>query len=304
MEHDFDISIIVPTFNRAESLKRLVQSLDSLKHEDLIKVEVLVIDNGSTDGTRSFLLREQAKSTKFFLKILEERQRGKASALNLGLRNAKGRLVLFVDDDVVVDPGWLSGHSECYLKTTFDAVQGRVLPGVDPEGRTADPGRLRQYNIPIVDYGDEPREIRGLTGTNMSFKREVFEKVGYFDVRLGPGAAGFSEDTEYSMRIRQAGFKIGYTPHAVVYHELDPGRYGKTYNRVVQYRKGLSRSLYRRQSILFNVVPNLLANCVRYFIYRLSGKEQKAYKTEGRILKYWGYLMGRSQRRGRRQPWA
>src|SRR6185503_16024061 len=105
------------------------------------------------------------------------------------------------------------------------------------------------------DYGEEIIAIRGLTGTNMSFKREVFERVGLFDLRLGPGASGFSEDTEFSLRIRRAGFRIGYTPHAVVYHELDPARYGSTYNRDVQFRKGLSRSIYRRDSIVFRVVP-------------------------------------------------
>jgi len=127
----------------------------------------------------------------------------------------------------------------------------------------------------------------------MSFKREVFAKVGFFDARLGPGAAGFSEDTEYSMRIRKAGFKIGYTPHAIVYHELNPNRYGRQYNRMVEYRKGLSRSLYRQDSIPFRVIPDLMANCVRYGLYRLLGKTQKAYKTEGRIMKCWGYLAGK-----------
>ena len=83
------------------------------------------------------------------------------------------------------------------------------MPGVYPGG-PADPNRLL-YNSSIIDYGRESREIRGLTGTNMSFKRKVFETVGLFDARLGPGAAGFSEDTEYSIRIRNAGFIIGYT---------------------------------------------------------------------------------------------
>jgi GT2 family glycosyltransferase len=127
----------------------------------------------------------------------------------------------------------------------------------------------------------------------MSFKREVLDRVGFFDTRLGPGAAGFSEDTEYSTRIRRAGFKIGYTPQAVVYHELNPARYGRNYNRTVQYRKGLSRSLYRRDSLLFDVLPNLFANCIRFGLYGVLGKRQKAYKTEGRIMKYWGYLTGK-----------
>ena len=127
----------------------------------------------------------------------------------------------------------------------------------------------------------------------MSFKRDVFEKVGLFDPRLGPGAVGFSEDTEYSIRIRKAGFKIGYSPGAIVFHELNPERYGRAYNRRVEYRKGVSRSLYRQDSIWFKVIPDLVANCLRYGIYRLLGNTQKAYKTEGRILKCWGYLSGK-----------
>ncbi len=291
------LSVIVPTFNRIGSLKRLLGSLDALEWPDATPLEVLIADNGSTDGTGSLLLKELAKSRKFSLRIFEERRKGKASALNLGLASAKGNLILVVDDDIVVHSQWLVKHLECYRTTDFDAVQGRVLPGVDPEGRPADPHRLLEYNIPIIDYGEEFCEIRGLTGTNMSFKREVFEKVGFFDTRLGPGASGFSEDTEYSKRIREAGLKIGYTPHAIVYHELDPERYGRVYKRMVQYRKGLSRSIYRRDSIVFNVAPNLLANCIRIGIYKALGKSQKVYKTEGRIMKYLGYLAGRWQRR-------
>jgi GT2 family glycosyltransferase len=264
----------------------------------------LAVDNGSTDETVSLLTWEQAKERKFSLRVLQERKKGKANALNLGLTCANGHFILVVDDDVVVHPEWLVRHLECYRTTNFDAVQGRILPGVDPEGRAADPRRLREYNIPIVDYGEDICEIRGLTGTNMSFKREVYETVGHFDTRLGPGASGFSEDTEYSMRIRKAGFKIGYTPLAVVYHELDPGRYGRGYNRMVQYRKGLSRGIYRQDSIIVNVLPNLLANCIRFGFYTSIANRQKAYKTEGRIMKYWGYLVGRVQRKMGKEPWV
>ena len=119
----------------------------------------------------------------------------------------------------------------------------------------------------------------------MSFKRGVIRQVGLFNPRLGPGALGFSEDTEYSIRMRRAGVKIGYSPGAIVYHELNPERYGRTYNRSVEYRKGVSRSIYRQDSIWFKVLPDLVAQCVRYGIYRLLGNTQNAYKTEGRIPK-------------------
>lgn len=298
------LSVIIPTCNRAGSLKRLLKSLDSLEYLNSVQVEVLIVDNGSTDETGNFLLQEQVESRKFSFRVLEEREKGKASALNCGLRESKGEILVILDDDVVVAPDWLVKLLDAHRETEFDAIQGKVLPGLDPQGKSADPQRLREYNIPIIDYGDRVCEIRGITGTNMSFKREVFEKVGYFDVRLGPGASGFSEDTEYSMRIRNAGFKIGYTPHALVYHELNPDRYGRDYNRAVQYRKGLSRSIYRHDSIVFNVIPNLVANCIRFGLYKALGKRQKAYKTEGRIFKYWGYLAGSIERRMGKKPWV
>jgi glycosyltransferase involved in cell wall biosynthesis len=289
------LSVIVPTRNRAGSLKKLLQSLDDVECPESLGLEVWVVDNGSTDGTEEIIAAELSRPRTFSLRVLHERKKGKASALNLGLASAKGDVLLVLDDDVMVQRQFLAKHLECYGATDFDAVQGRVLPGLDPDGKSADLVRLREYNIPFIDYGGDYREIRGLTGTNMSFKRMVFEKIGFFDTRLGPGAAGFSEDSEYSIRIRQAGFKIGYTPHAVVYHELNPERYGRKYNRAVEYRKGVSRSLYRRDSILLGVIPNLMANCLRYGLYRLTGKTQKAYRTEGRIMKCWGYLMGKTR---------
>jgi GT2 family glycosyltransferase len=287
------VSVIIPTRNRAQSLRALLESLDAAKCPVGATVRLFVVDNGSMDGTREMLRAKTACKGQYSLTVVQEPALGKAMGLNRGLTVADGDLTLVLDDDVTVEELCLVKHLEAYQCTEFAAIQGRVLPGKDAEGQTADPSRLREYNIPIVDYGNDVREIRGLTGTNMSFKREVFEKIGLFDPRLGPGASGFSEDTEFSMRIREAGFAIGYTPHAVAYHELNPGRYGRAYNRDVEYRKGVSRSIYRHDSLLFRVIPNLIANCFRYCLYLALGRSQKAYKTEGRIMKCWGYLMGK-----------
>lgn len=289
-------TIIIPTCNREASLKNLLASLESMECPKSVTVEVLVVANACTDNTASFLAGLQRKERRFLLKTFHESQRGKARALNLALAEATGDVILIVDDDVVVHPQWLVRHLESYETRSFDAVQGRVLPGTDPQGRSAEPDRVHEYNIPIVDYGEVICEIPGFTGANVSFKRRVFERIGTFDPLLGPGASGFSEDTEYSMRMRDAGFTIGYSPFAIVYHELDPGRYGRAYNRTVHYRKGYSRSLYRERSLALRVLPDLLVNCLRFGIYRALGKHAKAYQTEGRLMRYWGFLIGRIQR--------
>jgi len=290
------ISVIIPTRNRAQSLAALLESLALAECPDGAAIEIVIVDNGSTDGTAVMLQQQMAAPKRYPLRVLSQPQPGKSNALNLALANCDGDLLMVFDDDVTVEPRCLVQLVDGYRERKFAAMQGRILPGKDPDGRSAELGRLRDYNIPLIDYGDEILEIRGLTGTNMSFRREILNAVGYFDARLGPGAAGFSEDTEFSMRIRKAGFKIGYTPHAVVYHELNPNRYGRAYNRDVEYRKGMSRSLYRRDSMMFNVVPNLFANCLRLALYRTLGKPQKAYKTEGRLFKCLGYVAGKLRR--------
>jgi len=236
-------------------LKQLLDSLVVAVTPPLTSVEIIIVNNGSTDETANLLREETLIARPQELIVLEEQRPGKSNAVNRALSVARGDLLMLLDDDVSVDPQCLAKHIEAYNRTEYSAIQGRILAGKDFEGRPADPSRSREYNIPLSDYGEQVTTIRGLTGTNMSFKREVFERVGLFDLRLGPGASGFSEDTEFSRRIRKAGFKIGYTPHAIVYHELNPARYGPAYNRDVEFRKGVSRSIYRHDSILSGFSP-------------------------------------------------
>jgi len=287
------ICVIIPTRDRVASLRALILSLESAETPADWAVEIIAVNNGSSDGTLEMLQEESARENRYPLRVLNQPQPGKSRALNMALANCDGGIVLIFDDDVTADPQCLAKHLEAYQRTGFAAVQGKVLPGKDRDGRSAMPERLREYNIPHIDHGEQIIEIRGLTGTNMSFKREVLERVGSFDVRLGPGASGFSEDTEFSKRVRAAGFKIGYTPHAIVYHELSPARYGRAYHRDVQYRKGISRSIYRTDSIAFKVLPRLWGHFCNYCLSRMLGQRAKAYRAEGRMLKAYGYVMGK-----------
>jgi glycosyltransferase involved in cell wall biosynthesis len=296
MDGKYEISVIVATYNRAQSLVRLLASVDSLEGLGSTTLEVLIVDNDSTDDTAKLLIEEQRKPRKFLLRALRETQRGRAATINCGLRACRGEIICPMDDDVVLDRRWLTGLLHSYSTTSFDAFQGKVLPGVDAAGNPADPKRLYEYNIAIIDRGDRIKETNGMVGV-CSFRRAVFEKLGFLDHRLGVGASGFGEDTEFSRRVRAAGFKIGYTPLAVVYHELDPKRYGGKYNRGVRYQMGLSESLYLHNSLARHVIPNLLRYSLRWLFYRVSFQRRRAYKAEGRLVKSWGNLMGHLRQR-------
>lgn len=294
------VSIIVPTRNRRESVGRLLQSLAQTINPTNATVEIIVVDNASTDDT-GYFLAETAK-TYAGLRVLFEPKPGKNFALNRAIKAATGKFICFMDDDIVLNPTWLQGLLNDLDTLPYDALQPRVLPGLDPAGNTANRTLLYEYNVPVIDYGDSVRDINGMTGVFMCVRREVIDTIGGFDDRLP--ASGYHGDTDFSRRAREAGFLIGYTPHATAYHELNPNRYGVDYARLSQYRKGLSRSLYGRDSLILNVIPNLFANVLRYFAYRTFFRRDKVYKTEKRIMKYWGYLTGRFQRRLGRRPWV
>src|SRR5687768_1314278 len=155
------LSVIVPTRNRLLSLQNLLESFERATGPKDWDVEILVIDNDSTDGTAVFLRQEICKPRKFALKILHKKTPGKANALNTGLSSARGDIILIIDDDVTANLALFSSHLEEHQSTGFDAIQGRILPGKDPRGDSADPAKLREYNIPYIDYGAQVREIRG-----------------------------------------------------------------------------------------------------------------------------------------------
>src|SRR5215467_5329273 len=141
-----NISILIPTCNRAPSLGRLMDSLYGMRCANANVLEVVVVDNGSSDGTSALLDRELGRARSFALKVLREPEKGKARALNRGLAAATGDLFLVLDDDVVADRDCMMRHVEAYEGSSFGGVQGKILPGCDGAGQPADPARLREYN--------------------------------------------------------------------------------------------------------------------------------------------------------------
>jgi GT2 family glycosyltransferase len=106
----------------------------------------------------------------------------------------------------------------------------------------------RWHTIPHCDYGPTVAEAPSLIGANMLVERRAFARVGLFDERLGPGAAGASEDTELAARLRAAGERIGYIPDAIVYHAVEPDRLSAAYFRSLHEARGRSRIYYNSPS--------------------------------------------------------
>ncbi|HET9548911.1 MAG TPA: glycosyltransferase family 2 protein, partial [Candidatus Binatia bacterium] len=120
------LSVIIPTRNRARSLKALLDSLQNAARPSSAEIEIIVVNNGSTDGTSQILNGEAAIARLLELVVLHQPIPGKANAINLALATARGEILMIVDDDVSLHPQCLVKHLDAYEQGSFSAVQGKV----------------------------------------------------------------------------------------------------------------------------------------------------------------------------------
>jgi len=227
------ITVILCTYNRSESLKRALESVATQDFPPAISWEVLVVDNNSSDQTRAVVENFCIRFPGRFRYLFEPRP-GKSNALNSGIREAKGVVLAFMDDDVVVDPLWLKSLTSPMLGGKWVGSGGRILPESPHELPTwlAIDEWWAGAPLAMFDLGPNAGQLtQPPFGTNMAFQRRMFEKYGGFCTELGPrpGSEIRSEDTEFGRRLIQGGERLWYEPSAIVFHPVAPNRVRKEY---------------------------------------------------------------------------
>ena len=243
------ITVILCTYNRCQSLAKTLDSIASSQVPDSINWEVLVVDNNSSDSTRESVGGFCSRYVGRFRYVFES-QPGKSYALNTGIREASGNILVFVDDDVTVAPTWLQNLT-CALHTgEWAGSGGRIIlqwPAVLPRWLAIEAPYSR-HCFPGFDKGQKAHALTEPPfGANMAFRREMFEKYGVFRTDLGPsaipGIPPHSEDTEFARRLIAAGEHLRYEPSAIVYHPVAEGRINKQY--FLKWRFDLGRANVR-----------------------------------------------------------
>jgi glycosyltransferase involved in cell wall biosynthesis len=231
------ISVILCTFNRYESLAKALDSVAASTLSNSVEWEVLVIDNNSSDRTRDVVEEFCRRYPGRFRYVFEPRQ-GKSYALNRAVQEARGDILAFMDDDVTVERAWLQNLTAVLDNGEWAGTGGRTLPAekFSPPRWLALDGPFSMGGILYAhfDLGDERRELdRAPYGTNMAFRKTMFERYGGFRTDLGPSPSREiprpNEDTEFGRRIMAAGERLRYEPSAVVYHPVPRDRIRKEY---------------------------------------------------------------------------
>ena len=202
------ISVVIPTYNRRPILEKCLLALEGQRPSGEIEsYEVVVVDDGSTDGTPDWL---RASSSRFpSVRLIEQRHGGPAEGRNRGVSHARGDVIVFIDSDLVVTPTFLACHAKAlsshwrHSGTRLCFTYGAVINTANFEHPTQERHKLRDLSWAYFATG------------NVAIDRSVLERSGLFDT--GFHLYGW-EDLELGERLRQMGVELVRCPEAVGYH--------------------------------------------------------------------------------------
>jgi len=206
MKPRIDVSVLIPCYNRAEDIGNVIKSL--LKQSRLPD-EIIVVDDASTDNSVDVI-------KEFPVKLIQHPiNKGPADARNTAFRSSKGEIVIFLDSDAIAHVNMVEKLVAVYEQSNNDLHLG----GVGGRGlETCTEGLANKWRTihASQDHGDDFKvDVLYLFGLCCSYRRDVFERVQGFD-NYFPVNAG--EDLDIGLRIHKAGYKLSYTPEAVVDH--------------------------------------------------------------------------------------
>ncbi len=249
------ISVVICTYNRATLLRETLAAVQAMTPPDDCQVEILVVDNNSSDNTRA-AIAEATAHARYPVVALRATRQGKSFALNVALAHATGDVLALTDDDVLPAPDWLTRIVDDFRAHDVTFVFGKVRPRwsrVPPPELLTPPAQAIWGPLAIVDYGDAPAlyhptvESRRLPiGANLAFLRAVLVAIGGWRTDLGKvnNTLLSGEDHEIFMRLRRFNLYAGYyDPEIVVWHYVPPQRLTRRYFRQWFYWHGKTQAL-------------------------------------------------------------
>lgn len=297
-----DASIVVCTYNRAESLRDTLRALQALRSRPGRSWEVVVVDNNSKDHTKAVV--EEAQRGWPLLRYEFEGAQGLSHARNHGIGCARGEVILFTDDDVLPEPEWLETTLAGLETHGADACGGFIAPLWE----TPPPPWLTERFYGFLAVRTDRTDDHPVTpdtpppfGANMAFRRQVFDRVGLFDTSRGRKGAVLAsgEDGEMFERILAAGMKVVFLGGSRVHHKVESFRTTKRYLR--RWRVQTSRNIAQSRGVtgsrrIGNVPLYLFPQLARAAVRTLWGwtslPQDEAFQREIVLCHFVGTLQG------------
>jgi glycosyltransferase involved in cell wall biosynthesis len=264
------LDVVIPTYNRSTLLPKAVGSLLDARVPPALQVQIIVVDNNSTDDTKA-VITELAQQSNGRVSYVFEKQQGRSPALNAGIAAATGDLIGFIDDDEEIDASWYETILSAFTDNDVDFIGGPYVPRFETEVPAWLP---KEYTavVGIVDGGDKVVSFDDsypgiLMGGNAVFKRETLQRVGPYSTALGRTATRLlsCEDHDMYQRLRALGARGLYLPQLIVYHFIPRERLTKRYHRSWCFWQSVSSAVL--DGIRPQATPHVLG-VPRYFYGR------------------------------------
>lgn len=248
MNKKVEVSIIIPTRNRAELLGKAVCSFQRQTFPEEL-YEIIVVDNASSDSTKK-LVEKMASDTRVPIHYILEERIGLHYARHTGARHARGEILLYGDDDIVASQDWVEQIYLCYLKEDAAAAGGRITGRWEAEIPEwfRDFGEQGSSILSLLDLGEGMFPLsngQSLYGCNFSIRKSVLFRVGGFNpdgfpkdrlIYRGDGESGLIK------KLKKRGYRLYYNSYATVEHVISINRLNRGYFKQRYYREGISRS--------------------------------------------------------------
>jgi len=244
-----NISVIICTYNRSAVLANTLDSFAAMDLPGSDQFELVIVDNNSNDNTAE--IAQAFSRLHPYSRYLFEPRPGLSHARNKGILDSLGKVIVFIDDDVFLDKGWLNAVTRTFAEQPGAAAFGGKSV---PQFEAGRPPWLPDELLTIYGdtrLGDVPRWMippEQPFGLNMAFRRETLEKIGFFNPLLGRIGTKLlsNEEKDFFQRIASAGLKTWYEPSALLFHRIPESRTRPEWVISRSYWQGVSDAVFEQ----------------------------------------------------------
>jgi len=275
------ISLVLTTYNRSDLLVEAIESIGKSKIDDAAELEVIIVDNNSTDDTAEQVEAIVRGGFPFKLRYVLETEQGLSAARNRGTSESRGQTIVFMDDDQRIAENYLADLESVFEASGAQCVGGPLLY-YNAERLPKWLPHLLQY-IGQFHAGDSMMLLTPdgelLRGGNMAIRKDELVAIGGYDTRLGRrGDLLFAkEETDLQERLYAAGKRIAYDPRLIQYHYLRPERYSKNYWRRNRFDWGRTTYQYEHRNPSTHPRTGSVGGVPRWYLRYLVTRDVPRY---------------------------
>ena len=284
------ITLIICTYNREKYIGPLLESIAKNDYPTS-DYELVLVDNNCRDNTKGVCELFAVEHPEITLRYVVETEQGLSAARNKGIEEAQGDIIIYVDDDALVDTDYIRIYAE-----HFSAHPETMAAGgpIEPLYETEEPKWMSPYTKALLtawmNYGDKVREYpngRYPGGGNAAYRKVVFDKVGLFNTELGRKGSALlaSEEKDIFDKMKALGMQVLYLPTPVLHHVIPQAKLEEDYFNRLTLQIGRSERMRTRAISKGKYFKRLFSEGIKWGgtlvllgIYTLQGHPMKGWK--------------------------